>query len=67
MTNNYRALTLLWHTKAEMYVQPGEVVDLSHLVAEQIEYLVKLGAIEFIAPEHQDKQEVKDDATSIGS
>lgn len=65
MTENYRAVTLLWHTGARLYVQPGEGIDLSHLTPEKIRYLVELGAVEPVTPRRQRKQEENDD--TVGS
>lgn len=43
---SFRAKELLWHTADERYVQPGEVVDLSHLSLDALESLLNAGAIE---------------------
>ncbi len=63
MTRAYRALTLLWHTGAGVYVHPGEQVDLSHLTPEEIEQLVELGAVERATPNQRTQKEVSDGTT----
>lgn len=41
----YQALTLLWHSQEERYVQPNEIVDLDHLSHDDIEILIGQGAV----------------------
>lgn len=51
----YRATTLLWHTRQERYIEPGEMVNLSHLYDSEIEMLLEMGVIE-AAPEEKSVQ-----------
>lgn len=44
----YRAAVLIWHSKEERYVQPGESVNLDHLTPEQQAALVKQGVVESV-------------------
>lgn len=35
MMHRYRAGRLLWHSKEERYIQPGQPVDVSHLTPDE--------------------------------
>jgi len=63
----YRARVLLWHSKDDRYVQPGETVDFPHLTPEDVEMLIRVGAIEPIAPARQKKQQEVTDDTTVSS
>jgi len=50
----YRALTLIWHTAEQCYVQPGEEIVLDHLDSGEIDWLVRAGIVERIDEEVDD-------------
>lgn len=44
----YRAMRLLWHSKEERYIQPGELVNLDHLYPDTIQQLQDMAAVDAV-------------------
>lgn len=44
----YRAMRLLWHSKEERYIQPGELVNLDHLFPDVIQKLQDMAAVDAV-------------------